>query len=219
MKKAYAQKNVLEIKEVEVLKSIQEFIKEGNMIRDFTFIDEDVEYIKHLNLLTLKPMLFAANVHEDDLKQGDNKHVKVLKDYAKQQKTEVITVCAQIEQELSVMSEEDREIFMEEYNIQESGLDKLVLSSYKTLGLQTFFTAGKQELRGWTYKKNMTAPECAGVIHTDFQKGFIKADIYNYNDLIECGSEKKVQESGKLRSEGKTYIVKDGDICFFKFNV
>ncbi|WP_381415386.1 redox-regulated ATPase YchF [Spiroplasma endosymbiont of Anurida maritima] len=218
-KKAYAQKNVLEIKEVEVLKSIQEFIKEGNMIRDFTFIDEDVEYIKHLNLLTLKPMLFAANVHEDDLKQGDNKHVKVLKDYAKQQKTEVITVCAQIEQELSVMSEEDREIFMEEYNIQESGLDKLVLSSYKTLGLQTFFTAGKQELRGWTYKKNMTAPECAGVIHTDFQKGFIKADIYNYNDLIECGSEKKVQESGKLRSEGKTYIVKDGDICFFKFNV
>jgi ribosome-binding ATPase YchF (GTP1/OBG family) len=148
-----------------------------------------------------------------------NDYVEKVREYASKEGSKVVIISAKIEEELSALDEEERTMFLEDLGVKESGLDKLIKEAYELLGLRTFFTAGEKECRAWTFKNGMKAPECAGIIHTDFQKGFIKAEVMSYEDLEALGSEKAVQEAGKLRLEGKEYVMKDGDICFFRFNV
>ena len=150
---------------------------------------------------------------------GENEFTKLVEEYANKEGSQVITMCAKLESELSGLEDEDRKVFMEDLGLNASGLDMLIKATYDLLGLKTFFTSGTDECRAWTFKNGMKAPECAGIIHTDFQKGFIKAEVMSYEDLERLGSEKAVQEAGKLRLEGKEYIMQDGDICFFRFNV
>ncbi|AGM25775.1 GTP-dependent nucleic acid-binding protein EngD [Spiroplasma syrphidicola EA-1] len=218
-KRAQTLKQKDDVIEYNILLKLEEQLNQNLLLKDLVLTEEEYQVIKNFNLLTIKPFIYAANISEEDLKAGDNEHVQKVKAYAAKHQIEVVTICAKIEEELSSLSADEKAIFMAEYGIIESGLSQLIRKSYYLLGLETFFTAGKQELRAWTFKKGSTAPECAGVIHTDFQKGFIKADVYSYDDLIKYGSEKAVKENGRLRSEGKTYIMQDGDVCFFKFNV
>ena len=186
--------------------------------RNVDLSEEEKLFIKNYQFLTLKPMIYVANVGEKDILTG-NKYVDQVKEIALKEGTKVITVCAQIEEELIALDEEDREMFLEDLGIQESGLDALVKEAYRILGLCTFFTAGEQECRAWTFRKGMTAPKCAGVIHSDFETGFIKAETYTYDDLMLYGTPLKVKEAGKVRMEGKEYVVQDGDIMLFRFNV
>ena len=160
-----------------------------------------------------------ANISEDDLIADTNEYVEKVREYAKLENSEVITVSAKIESELSELEESDKLEFLRELGINESGLDKLIKSTYKLLGLATFFTAGSDECRAWTFKKGMKAPECAGIIHTDFERGFIKAEVTSFTDLENYGNDKAVKEAGRLRLEGKDYVMQDGDICYFRFNV
>ena len=159
-----------------------------------------------------------ANISEEDLITGENKYTKMVEDYASKENAKVIKVSAKIESELCELSDEEKEIFLSDLGIKEAGLSKLITATYDLLGLATYFTAGSDEVRAWTFKKGMKAPECAGIIHTDFEKGFIKAEVMSYADLKEQGSEKKVREAGKMRLEGKEYLMQDGDICYFRFN-
>ncbi|WP_368486882.1 redox-regulated ATPase YchF [Spiroplasma sp. DGKH1] len=218
-KRAQTLKQKDDVFEYELLQKLDQQLAANKLLKDLVLTPEEHKAIKNFNLLTIKPFIYVANIAETDLQTKTNPYVEKVQQYAKDNNIEVVTICAQVEQELSTLNEEEKTIFMAEYGIQESGLSQLIKKSYALLGLQTFFTAGKQEVRAWTFKKGATAPECAGIIHTDFEKGFIKADIYAYQDLITYGSEKAVKENGKMRSEGKTYIMQDGDICFFKFNV
>src|SRR5699024_5734917 len=149
----------------------------------------------------------------------DNEHLKAIQEYANEEDSQVIVISAKVEEEIAVLEDDEREMFIEELGLDESGLDKLIRASYDLLGLATYFTAGVQEVRAWTFRKGMTAPECAGIIHTDFQKGFIRAETVSYDDLVEAGSEVKAKEAGKVRLEGKDYIMKDGDVVHFRFNV
>ena len=160
-----------------------------------------------------------ANVSEDDLALGSNNYVEEVKEYANKEGAKVIVVCAKVEEELSELDDVDKKEFLEALGIEESGLDKLIKAAYSLLGLETYFTAGTDEVRAWTFKTGMKAPQCAGIIHTDFEKGFIKAEVMSYSDLKECGNEKAVKEAGKMRLEGKDYLMQDGDICYFRFNV
>ena len=160
-----------------------------------------------------------ANINENDLGKEDNEYVNKVKEYASKEGAEVITVSAKVESELSELEEEEKKEFLKELGIEESGLDQLIKATYSLLGLATYFTAGSDECRAWTFKKGMKAPECAGIIHTDFERGFIRAEIMSYEDLQQYGSEKAVREAGKMRLEGKEYIMQDGDICHFRFNV
>ncbi|AHF57358.1 redox-regulated ATPase YchF [Spiroplasma eriocheiris] len=218
-KRAQTLKQKDDVFEYELLQKLDQQLAANKLLKDLVLTPEEHKAIKNFNLLTIKPFIYVANIAETDLQTKTNPYVEKVQQYAKDNNIEVVTICAQVEQELSTLNEEEKTIFMAEYGIQESGLSQLIKKSYALLGLQTFFTAGKQEVRAWTFKKGATAPECAGIIHTDFEKGFIKADIYAYQDLITYGSEKAVKENCKMRSEGKTYIMQDGDICFFKFNV
>ena len=218
-KRAQTLKQKEDVFEYELLQKLYQQLAANKLLKDLVLIDEEYKAIKNFNLLTMKPFIYVANIAETDLQTKTNPYVEKVQQYAQDNNIEVVTICAQVEQELLTLNDEEKTIFMEDYGIQESGLSQLIKKSYALLGLQTFFTVGKQEVRAWTFKKGATAPECAGIIHTDFEKGFIKADIYSYQDLITYGSEKAVKENGKMRSEGKTYIMQDGDICFFKFNV
>ena len=164
-------------------------------------------------------MIYLANVNEVDLVTGSNVFIDKVSDYAKKDGSELILMCAKIESELAELEDSEKKVFLNELGIEESGLDKLIRVTYDTLGLATFFTVGTDEVKAWTFKKGMKAPECAGLIHTDFQKGFIKAEVMSYNDLVSLGSELKVKEAGKARLEGKEYLMQDGDICYFRFNV
>ena len=166
----------------------------------------------------MKPIIYVSNVKETEI-QTENEYVQQVKEYAKKEKSEVIVVCAKIEEELSELDDEDKTLFLQELGLQESGLDQLIRATYSLLGLATYFTEGTDEVRAWTFKKGMKAPACAGIIHTDFEKGFIKAEVMSYEDFAEFKSEKAVREAGKLRLEGKDYIMQDGDICLFRFNV
>ncbi len=204
--------------EYEILKKLQAAFLQNIPARNVHLTDEEKFFIKNYQFLTLKPMIYVANVGEKDIVNG-NKYVDMVKEVALKEGTKVITVCAQVEEELVALDEEDREMFLEDLGIKESGLDALVNEAYRILGLCTFFTAGEQECRAWTFKKGMTAPKCAGVIHSDFERGFIKAETYTYDDLMLYGTPLKVKEAGKVRMEGKEYIVKDGDIMLFRFNV
>ncbi|AKU80304.1 redox-regulated ATPase YchF [Spiroplasma turonicum] len=203
--------------EYNILKKLQDALSEGILLNKLNFDEEESLYVKTLGLLTLKKFIYVANVSENDIK-NENEYVKKVRELALKNKFEFVVVCAKVEEDLSELEGADKEEFLNDYGISTSGLDKLTIAAYKTLGLQTYFTAGPQEARAWQFKKGSTAPQCAGIIHTDFEKGFIKADIYQINDILELGSEQELKNKGKIRLEGKNYIVQDGDVCYFKFN-
>lgn len=205
-------------KEAELLDKLKTALESNKTIRKLELDDEEQKTIRAFNLLTAKPIIYMANVSEDDLLVGTNEYVDKVKEYALNENSEVIVVCAKIESELSELNEEDKKQFLNELGVEKSGLDKLIKATYSLLGLETFLTAGTDEVRAWTFKKGMKAPNCAGIIHNDFEKGFIKAEIMSYDDLVKYGNEKLVKEAGKMRLEGKEYLMKDGDICYFRFN-
>ncbi len=218
-KKAALSKDKLVQEEARILTKLKDALEKNTPIRRIELTDEEKLYIKPFNLLTSKPIIYVANVSEDDLLKEDNKYIESVREYAKKDNAEVVVICAKVESDLSDMELEEKNTFLNELGIKESGIDNLIKASYKLLGLKTFFTAGSDECRAWTFKDGMKAPECAGIIHTDFQKGFIKAEVMSFEDLKKYGSEKAVKEAGKMRLEGKEYIVEDGDICYFRFNV
>ena len=218
-KKAALSKDKEVKKEAELLDKLKKSLESNMTIRQLGLDEEEQKIIKAFNLLTSKPIIYMANVSEDDILTGTNAMVEKVKEYASKDGSEVVVVCAKIESELSDLNDEEKLVFLRELGINESGLDKLIKATYSLLGLETFFTAGVDEVRAWTFKKGMKAPQCAGIIHTDFERGFIKAEIMSYEDLVACGSEKAVKEAGKMRLEGKDYFMKDGDICYFRFNV
>lgn len=205
--------------EVSLSKKLKEILSSGRMLRLKEFDEKESKLIKTYNLITNKPFIYLANVSEDDLLTNDNPYVNKVREYASKEKSSVVLMCAKIESELSELDEESKKEFLKDLGIQNSGLDSLIHNTYHLLGLKTFFTVGSDEVRAWTFKDGMTAPECAGLIHTDFQKGFIKAEVMSYDDLVKYGSEIKVKEAGRARLEGKDYIMQDGDICLFRFNV
>ncbi len=218
-KKATTSNDKEALYEVALLKKAKEKLSDGFMLRLVDFDEKEEKLLKTYNLITNKPFIYLANVSEDDLLGGENKHVEAVREIAAREKASVVLMCAKIESELLELNDEEKAEFLRDLGIQNSGLDQLIHVTYHMLGLKTFFTVGKDEVRAWTFKDGMKAPECAGIIHTDFEKGFIKAEVMSYDDLIECGSELKVKEAGKARLEGKDYIMQDGDICYFRFNV
>ena len=207
------------IASVEIMKKFKEALENNQMARTLSYDDEELAILKNLQLLTAKPLIYVANIGEDDLGKDENAHVKNVKAYAEKEGAKVITLCAKIEEELISLPEDEREVFKEELGIKESGLEKLVSASYDLLGLMSYLTAGEKEVRAWTIKKGTKAPQAAGKIHSDFEKGFIKAEIVSYDDLVECGSFVKAKEKGKVRIEGKDYVFVDGDVVLFRFNV
>ena len=215
-KKAMKTKNVDDLIEVNALKKAKTALENFIPLREIEFTEEELIKIKSFQFLTLKPIIYIANIIEEELSKEDNDYVKNLKEYVKNSK--VIKMCAKVESELSELSMEDKQEMLTMLGIDRSGLDNLINATYELLGLKTYFTVGDDEVRAWTFKDGMNAKECAGIIHTDFEKGFIKAEVISYADLINFGNELKVKEAGKLRIEGKDYIMKDGDICHFRFN-
>ena len=209
-------------KEVELLKSLKAHLEDGKLAKSFPCDDEDTrDFINTLNLLTWKPVIFAANVSEDDLADdgASNEYVNQVRGFAAENDSEVFVICAQIEEEISELDEDERKMFLEDLGLTESGLEKLVRASYHLLGLMSFLTAGEDETRAWTIKIGTKAPQAAGKIHTDFERGFIKAEVVNYQDLLDCGSYAGAREKGLVRMEGKDYVVQDGDVILFRFNV
>ena len=218
-KKADTTKDKETIQEVNLLRRCNEALEKGIPLRLIDFNEEELLVIKNFNFITLKKLIYVANVDEVSASIGDNGYSLKLKEYAENDSASVIVMCAKLESELADYNDEERVKFLQEVGITNSGLDKLIFATYDLLGLATFFTSGTDECRAWTFKKGMTAPKCAGIIHTDFEKGFIKAEVMSFSDLEEAGSELKVKENGKLRLEGKDYLMQDGDICYFRFNV
>ena len=203
-----------------ILLRLKEAFEAGQPARSVDFTDDELKVVKGMHLLTIKPMLYVANVSEDDIMDPeDNEYVQRVKEFAANEGAEVIVVCAKIEEEMAALEDDEKKMFLEELGIAESGLDQLIKASYSLLGLATYFTAGVQEVRAWTFRKGMKAPQCAGIIHTDFEKGFIRAETVAYDDLVEYGSMTAAKEAGKVRLEGKEYVVQDGDIMLFRFNV
>ena len=209
-------------KELELQNRIKAHLEAGKLAKTFETNDEDEQaWLEEYNLLTYKPVIFAANVSEDDLADdgASNPHVAAVREYAKESDCEVFVVCAEIEAEISELDDDERKEFLEEMGLKESGLEKLIRASYSLLGLISYLTAGEPETRAWTITKGTKAPQAAGKIHSDFERGFIRAEIVRYEDLIELGSLNAAKEKGLLRSEGKEYVVQDGDVILFKFNV
>ena len=217
-KKAISTKDKDALFEVELMKKIKQALEKNIPARRLEYTDDEEKILKSFNLLTKKPLIYAANVSEKDINSG-NDYVELVKKYAKEESSEVIVICAKIESELSELEEEEKQIFLQELGIKESGLNKLINATYSLLGLATYFTAGEKEVKAWTFKKGMKAPACAGIIHSDFERGFIKAEVISYDDYVKYGGEKAAKENGKLRLEGKEYEMQDGDICLFRFNV
>ncbi|APC80075.1 TPA: redox-regulated ATPase YchF [Clostridium botulinum] len=207
--------------EEDLMKRIVAHLEDGKPVRTLELEEDEEKLVKSYFLLTSKPVLYAANVSEDDLMSGnpENEFVKKVKEFAKAENSEVITLCARLEEELSTLEDDEKAEMLSEYGLKESGLDKLVQSSYKLLGLISFLTAGQVEVRAWTIVKGTKAPKAAGKIHTDIEKGFIRAEVISYDKLIECGSEAHAKEKGFFRLEGKEYVMQDGDIVNFRFNV
>ena len=218
-KKVQTTKDKIATLELNALKKSKEAVENNVPLRQIEYTDEELELIKSFNFITLKPIIYVANVNEEDAVFGSNKYTDEVAKYAEKNNSSYIVMCAKLESELSELNESDKKQFLSELGIKFSGLDKLIFATYNLLGLETFFTVGKDEVRAWTFKKGSKAPECAGIIHSDFQRGFIKAEVTSFNDLYELKSEKSVKENGKLRLEGKDYIMQDGDICYFRFNV
>ena len=218
-KKSIATKDKELLFEVEVLKKCIAALEANTPLRRLSFTEDEDKVLKNFSFLTKKPIIYAANVDEESIIVGDNNYSKEVKDYANAEGSGVVVMCAKLEAELAGLEDEDRTQFLNSVGIQNSGLDKLIFATYNLLDLETFFTVGKDEVRAWTFKKGTKAPQCAGIIHSDFERGFIKAEVMSYDDLFNLGNEKLVKEAGKLRIEGKEYIVQDGDICYFRFNV
>ena len=217
-KKARLSNDKEALAEANLLEKIKETLLANKTIRTLSLTEEEHKILKPFHLLTIKPIIYVANVKEDEISE-ENEYVKILREHADKEGSKVVVICAKIEAELSELEDEERLEFLKEMGIEESGLDKLIKSGYSLLGLETFLTAGPDEVRAWTFKKGMKAPKCAGIIHTDFERGFIKAEVMSFADLEKYGSEIKVKEAGKLRLEGKEYVMQDGDICYFRFNV
>lgn len=203
---------------VNMLSRIKECLEKGGQARTLTYSEDEEKLLKNFALLTNKPVIYVANIGEDDLQRETNKYVEVVKEIAEKEHEKVIVLCTKIEEELAVLDKEERDMFKKELGIKSSGLEKLVSASYDLLGLMSYLTAGEKEVRAWTIKKGTKAPQAAGKIHSDFEKGFIKAEIVSYNDLVEAGSFLKAKEKGKVRIEGKEYVMQDGDVVLFRFN-
>lgn len=209
-------------KELEVLRELYKHLEDGKLAGSYEPEDEDAEeFINSLNLLTAKPVIFAANVAEEDLADdgASNEHVAAVRRFATENGSEVFVICAQIEQEIAELDEDEKKMFLEELGLTESGLEKLIAASYRLLGLLSYLTAGEKETRAWTIKVGTKAPQAAGKIHSDFERGFIKAEVVNYMDLLNCGTYTAAKEKGLVRIEGKEYVIKDGDVVLFRFNV
>ena len=209
-------------KELTFLEKVKAHLEEGQLAITLETENEDEDaWLATYNLLTAKPVIYAANVAEDDIADdgANNQYVQAVREYAAKQNSEVFVICAQIEEEISELDEDERKMFLEDLGLTESGLEKLVRASYHLLGLMSFLTAGEDETRAWTIKIGTKAPQAAGKIHTDFERGFIKAEVVNYQDLLDCGSYAGAREKGLVRMEGKDYVVQDGDVILFRFNV
>ena len=209
-------------KELTFLEKVKAHLEEGQLAITLETENEDEDaWLATYNLLTAKPVIYAANVAEDDIADdgANNQYVQAVREYAAKQNSEVFVICAQIEEEISELDEDERKMFLEDLGLIESGLEKLVRASYHLLGLMSFLTAGEDETRAWTIKIGTKAPQAAGKIHTDFERGFIKAEVVNYQDLLDCGSYAGAREKGLVRMEGKEYVVQDGDVILFRFNV
>lgn len=209
-------------REEELLKRIREHLEKGRLVKSMEVEDEeDQALLRSFQLLTYKPVIYAANVAEEDLKDdgAGNAGVAAIREFAPCENSEVFVICAQIEQEIAELEEDEKAMFLEDLGLNESGLEKLIKASYRILGLHSFLTAGEDETRAWTIKLGTKAPAAAGKIHSDFERGFIKAEVVNYKDLLEQGSLAAAREKGLVGMEGKEYVVKDGDVILFRFNV
>jgi hypothetical protein len=209
-------------KELQLLERVKAHLENGELAITFAVEDEDEQaWFAEYNLLTAKPVIFAANVSEDDLADdaASNEQVTKVRDYAAKQGSEVFVICAQIEQEIAELEDDEKAMFLEDLGLKESGLEKLIKASYRLLGLISYLTAGEDETRAWTIKVGTKAPQAAGKIHSDFERGFIKAEVVNYKDLLELGSLAAAREKGLVGMEGKDYVVQDGDVILFRFNV
>ncbi|MBS6601580.1 MAG: redox-regulated ATPase YchF, partial [Clostridium sp.] len=204
-----------------VMERMKAHLEKNLPVRTLETTEDEDAFIKTLFMITSKPVLYACNVSEDDIMSGNlnNKYVQQVKEYAEKENSGVMVVCAKLEEDLSGLEDEEKAEMLSEYGLEESGLDKLIQASYKLLGLMSFLTAGVQEVRAWTIKQGTKAPQAAGKIHSDIERGFIRAEIVSYDDLVECGSEAKAKEKGLFRLEGKEYIMQDGDVVNFRFNV
>ncbi len=217
-----ARNNKDQAKELAMLEQLKAHLEEGKMARTFEAEDDDLQaLVGTYDLLTNKPVIYAANVNEDDLADdgATNENVAKVREFASKEGNEVFVVCAQIEEEIAELDDDEKKMFLEDLGLTESGLDKLIKASYKLLGLISYLTAGPTETRAWTIKEGTKAPQAAGKIHSDFERGFIKAEVINYRDLLDCGGDVAAKEKGLVRIEGKEYIVKDGDVVLFRFNV
>lgn len=220
LKKAQLKVDQDSIYEYKILSNIRETLLNNQPIRSIKFNENELAFIKNFNFLTLKTMLYVANISENEISDfSNNVYVNKIKEFAANENSEVVVISAKIEAELGELDDDEKDMFLEDLGIVESGLDKLIKKSYKLLGLETYFTAGPKEVRAWTFKKGMKAPQCAGIIHSDFERGFIRAETIPYVEYIKYGGELGAREAGKSRSEGKEYVVKDGDILLFRFNV
>ena len=208
-------------RELDILKKLVAFMEEGKSARAMEMTEDEAEFVKSLDLLSNKPIIYAANVSEDEAgAKEDNEFVKKVREFAATEDSDVVVVCAKIEEEISQLEDDEKEMFLEELGIEESGLDKLVKASYHLLNLISYLTAGEQEVRAWTIRRGTKAPQAAGKIHSDFERGFIRAETIAYDKLIECGGNlATAKEKGLVRAEGKEYVVKDGDVMNFLFNV
>ena len=218
-KKARTTKNKDDLVEVEALEKVKQALEENKALRQVEFTEDELKSLKSYSFLTLKPIIYLANIKESELGNPDNKYVQEVKQYASKENAQVVSLCAKVEEDLSELTKEEKQEMLEALGLEESGLDKLIQATYDILGLATYFTVGKDEVRAWTFKKGMNAKQCAGIIHSDFEKGFIRAEVMSYEDLVKYGNELKVKEAGRARLEGKDYIMQDGDICHFRFNV
>lgn len=207
-------------KELEVLNKLKDTIEKNQALRGLDLDDDEMKLIKSYGLLSLKPVLYVCNISEEDLlSEEENEYVKKVKEYAEKEISQVLVISAKIEAEISQLDKEEKEVFLSELGLQESGLDKLIRASYDLLGLMSFITCGPKEIRAWTIKKGTKAPQAAGKIHSDIERGFIRAEVINYKDLIECGGTAQAKEKGLVRLEGKDYVIQDGDVVLFRFNV
>ena len=208
------------VAEMEVLEKLKEALENDQLANSVEFYDEQLPFVRNLFLLTRKKMLYVANIGEDEVTDSsDNPYLAQVRELAATQGAEVVPVCARLEEEIAELDDEEKAVFLEDFGIEESGLDRLIQHVYSLLGLATYFTAGEQEVRAWTFVKGMKAPQAAGVIHSDFERGFIRAETVSYDDLINYQSMSAAKENGRVRSEGKEYVVQDGDIMLFRFNV
>ena len=208
------------VKEYELLKKLKAALEEGRAVRSVEIDESDRETVRSYQLLTQKPVIYVANVSDTDITDLDNcRYYQLVKQFGEKEGSETVAITAQMEEEIAQLDDDERAMFLADLGLERSGLDEIILKTYSLLNLCTFFTVGADEVRAWTFTKGMKAPDCAGTIHTDFKKGFIRAEVYSYDDIMEYGSEAALKNNGKLRIEGKEYVVKDGDIMYIRFNV